>query len=190
MLAPLLRLSRAGDLIRCHWWRCLAYFGFALAALLLIATPARPLWPAQTLLRAMHADTSASTLLRRIWTVYSVYGARADGFAPVRAILPPDSKTLGLVTFDDLETSLWRPFGSRRIIHVTHEDDARSLRHQGIELVLVSEYIVTDHQKSTLHDWLGRFNAEVVTSLDLTLRATRGPSRWHLVRLRTAEEAE
>lgn len=190
LVAPVLRLPRAGELIRRRWWRGVAYLGFALAALLLIATPARPLWPAQTLLRALHADTSASPLLQRIWTVYSVYGARADGFGPVRSILPPDLKVLGLVTFDDPETSLWRPFGSRRIMHVTLADDAKSLRSRGIGQVLVSEYIVTDHLKSTIPEWLARFDAEVVTSMDLSLRASRGPSRWHLVRLRPVNGAE
>lgn len=189
LLIPVLRLPRAGELIRRRWWRGLAYLGFALAALLLIATPPRPLWPAQTILRAIGADSSTSPVLRRIWTVYSVYGMRADGFAPVRAILPPDLKVLGFVSFDDPETSLWRPFGARRIIHVCHHDDVALLRREGINYVLVSEYIVTQHQGSTLSEWLTRFDAEVVTSLDLTLRATRGPSRWHLVRLRQPDDS-
>ena len=184
LLAPVLCLPRASELLRRRWWKGLAMLGFILAALLVIITPSRPLWPAQTLLRALHADTTDTSLLRRVWTVYSVYGARADGFAPARAILPPDSKVLGMVTFDDPETSLWRPFGSRRIIHVTGQDDAQSLRHRGVDLVMVSEYIVTHHQNLTMPEWLARFDAEVVTSLDLTLRATRGPTRWHLVRLR------
>ncbi len=190
LLAPVLRLKRATDLLDRPWWRCLALFGFALAALVLVASPARPLFPAQTILRALNADSSPSPFLQRIWTVYSVYGARADGFAPMRAVLPPDLKVLGLVTFDDPETSLWRPFGSRRIRHVTRDDDARSLRRMGVEHVLVSEYFVTNHQASTIPEWLARFDAEIVTSLDLPLRAGRGPSRWHLVRQRPAEVAE
>ena len=183
LLAPVLRLPRASELVRRPWWRHLARLGFIIAALLVIVTPSRPLWPAQTLLRAMHAESTSSAMLRRIWTVYSVYGGRADGFAPVRAILSPDVKVLGMVTFDDPETSLWRPFGSRRIIHVTHTDDAQSLRCQGIQQVLVSEYILTS-QATTLQQWLARFDAEVLTSLEFPLRAARGPTRWYLVRLR------
>ena len=183
MLAPVLCLPRASTLLRCPWWRHLAMLGFFLAALLLIATPPRPLWPAQTLLRAIHADTSSSPLLQRVWAVYSVYGARADGFAPARAKLPSNLKVLGLVTFDDPETSLWRPFGSLRIRHVTHEDDGQSLRDNGIELVLVSEFVVTTHEGITMEQWLSRCDAKILSSFDLTLRATRGPTRWHLVRL-------
>ena len=184
LVVPVLRLPRATVLLGRRWWRGVAMFGFALAALLLIAQPARPLWPAQTLLTAIHAEHSTSPWLRRIWVVYSVYGARPEAFAPMVAALPPHLKTLGLVTFDDPETSLWWPWGSRRIEHVTQADDAQSLRQRGVEWVLVSEYILTDHQQTTLPAWLARFDAEIVTSLDLPLRATRGPTRWHLVHLR------
>lgn len=183
LLAPILRLPRAAAVLRRSWWRRLAMLGYGLAAMLVIATPARPLWPAQTLLKTVNAENSTSRWLRRVWTVYSVYGARPDAFAPVRAILPPDLKVLGLVTFDDPETSLWWPWGSHRIMHVTEADDAKSVRTRGIEVVLVSEYILTDHQHTTISNWLSRFDAEIITSMDLPLRATRGPTRWYLVRL-------
>jgi len=187
LLAPVLCLPRAGELLRRRWWRRLAMGGFALAALLIIVTPARPLWPAQSLLRLFHADTSDSSILKRAWAVYSVYGERADGFAPVRAALPADLKLLGLVTFDDPETSLWRPFISLRIRHVTRSDNANTLREKNIGTVLVSEFIVSNNEKSTMNQWLTKYDAEVISSFDLQLRATRGPTRWHLVRVRAPE---
>ena len=186
MVAPLLCSARAGQLLKRGWWRGLVGLSFALAVLLLVVTPSRPLWPAQTVLRALGAGDDSTGWRRRAWTVYSVYGTRPDGFAPVREMLPPGIENLGLVTFDDPETSLWRPFGARRIVHVTRTDDAGSVRRQGIEYVLVSEYILEVHQQRTLAEWLARFDGEVVGSLDLSLRATRGPTRWHLVRLRPA----
>jgi hypothetical protein len=186
LLAPLLRLRRAERLLKHAWWRGLAFVSFAMAALLLVVTPPRPLWPAQTVLRALDADKSASSIMKRVWTVYSVYGDRSDGFKPVRDMLPPKIETLGLVTFDDPETSLWKPFGSRRIKHVPHSDDAVALRHRGINLVLVSDYILEVHQNATIDEWVARYDGEIVNSLDLTLRASRGPTRWHLVRIRPA----
>lgn len=184
LAVPILKLGSAAGLIRRRWWRGAALFASAISAGLLIITPPRPLWPAQTLLKAAGADQSASPILKRLWNVYSVYGNRADGFAPVRPLLPAGIKTLGFVTFDDPETSLWRPFGSIRIHHVTRKDDAKTLRDKGIEIVLVSEYILTDHQRSDIQAWLKQFDAELVDSFDLTLRATRGPTRWHLARIR------
>jgi hypothetical protein len=184
LVAPLLRTARASELVRRTWWRGLAVAMIALAILLIIATPARPLFPAQTLLDAWESRQGESGWLKRARTVYAVYGGRSDGFTPVRAVLPEGLRTLGLVTFDDPETSLWRPFGSRRVVHVTREDGAASLRERGVEYVLLSEYVLSGHQQRTLSDWLDQYDAEWVTSLELSLRATRGPTPWHLVRLR------
>lgn len=50
--------------------------------------------------------------------VYSVYRERAHAFEPALALTPPEVKRLGMVTFDDPEATLWRPYGSRRILHV------------------------------------------------------------------------
>jgi hypothetical protein len=189
LLAPVLRLSRAEILLKCGWWRGLAYLSFAMGAVLLIVSPPRPLWPAQTSLKALDADKSTSPLLKRVWTVYSVYGDRSDGFEPVRGMLSPEVKTLGLVTFDDPETSLWKPFGSRVIKHVPRSDDAAALRRSGIHHVLVSDYILEVHQNTTIDEWLARYDGEILHSLDLILRAGRGPTRWHLVRIRPDQPA-
>lgn len=184
LVAPLLCLPRAQFLLQCRWWRWLALGTFALAALLVIATPPRPLWPAQTVLKALKADVSSSRIMERVWTVYSVYGARSDGFAPVRAALPAGVTTLGFVTFDDPETSLWKPFGSRRIAHLTLADNAESTRKRGIEYALVSEYLLQETQATKMQEWLDRFDAEIVKSFDLSLRASVGSTPWHLVRIR------
>lgn len=184
MLAPALCLPQATKLLSCQWWRYLAIVVFLFAALLIIITPARPLWPARTLIRQFNGEAFSSPFLKRIWRVYSVYSDRADGFAPVLTSLPANLKVLGLVTFDDPETSLWRPFGSLRIEHITRADNTSSLRTRGIELVLVSEYIVVDQQCSSIKQWLLEHDSEILNSFDLSLRATRGPTRWHLVRVR------
>lgn len=183
LAVPLLRFQSASALLRKRWWRGTAILMSVITAGLVIITPPRPMWPAQTLLKAIGADQSESPVLKRVWNVYSVYGNRADGFAPVRPLLPPGIKTLGFVTFDDPETSLWRPFGSIRIHHVCRRDDAKVLRDKGVEFALVSDYILTQHQKTDLGAWLRQFDAKLIRSFDLTLRATRGATRWHLVRI-------
>ena len=81
-----------------------------MAAGLLIISPARPLFPAETLIGILVGHTAGSKSLARMEQVYSVYEHRNDAFAPVRAVLPSGLAVLGLVTYDDPETSLWRPF--------------------------------------------------------------------------------
>ena len=63
VLAPLLATTSASALTRQRWWRALALATFFMAALLLILSPARPLWPATKILRALHADQSPKSLL-------------------------------------------------------------------------------------------------------------------------------
>lgn len=185
LLLPLC-LTSAGheQLVMRRWWRKVVFLEFLIAAGLLIVSPARPLFPALTLVEKLQARQPDSHPPARMRAVYSVYGGRNDAFAPVRAVLPPGLKVLGMVTFDDPETSLWRPFGSRRILHVCRDDTPEETRRRGIHYVLVSSFVLSQDWNMSLDEWLARNNAEVVQRLSLELRAGRGPTDWFLVRLR------
>jgi hypothetical protein len=167
-----------------RWWRISVFAVFAAAAGMLIISPARPLFPAQRLLKKIQQHRPDSRLFTRMEMVYSVYGARGDAFAPVRAILPVDANPLGLITWDDPEASLWRPFGSRHILHVCLDDSPEATRQHGIKYVLVSSIILLQGKNMSLEEWLVRNNAELIQRLNLDLRASRGPTDWALVRLR------
>ena len=178
ILAPILTSAGAELLVRKRRWRSVALATFSLAALLLVLSPPRPLWPARTVLRAAGAETSSNKLLQRAWNVYSVYAQRRDVFRPVREVLPPDLKTLGLAAFNTPEASLWLPFGSRRILHIRENDTAEITRARGIEYVLVNPVTVRDTSA-----WLQRFNAEVVRKIPLQVTVRNEPVEWLLVRL-------
>jgi hypothetical protein len=141
------------------------------------------LFPALTLVEKLQARQPDSRLLARMREVYSVYRGRDDGFAPARAVLPPGLKVLGVVTFDDPETSLWRPFGSRRIEHVCPQDTPADLKQGGVEYILVREELLAPWFKCSLDDWLKQMNARVVQKIPLNLRASRGALDWYLVQL-------
>ena len=182
LLLPLLLAGGGHEwLVKKTWWRAAAFAVFLFAAGLLIVSPARPLFPIQTLLK--NARLPDSHLFARIQEVYTVYGRRNDGFAPARTILPPGLKVLGMVTFDDPETSLWRPFGSRRIEHVCPGDTAADLKARQIEYILLREQAVGQWFNRPLEVWLQQMNSSVVTKIPLNLRASAGPLDWDLVRL-------
>lgn len=184
LLAPVLAWTAQRDLFRQQWWRLAAAGAFFLAAVLVVINPARPLWPALSTLRVLGADRASGGLLKRTWTVYSVYGRRADGFAPARALLPAEANPLGLITFDDPETSLWRPFGSRRVLHICSGDGPEKTKERGIKYVLLNASLVKSHDEMALERWLSQNDAQAVRQLSLDLRAGRGPSDWVLARLR------
>lgn len=184
LLLPLLLSGRAqAELCRRRWWRMLAAGVFLLAALLVIVTPSRPLWPAQTILGALVKAHPNQPLLQRALTVYSVYSIRADGMAPLREKLPATEKVIGLVTFDDLETSLWIPFGQRRFQHVAPGDTREDLLKQGIHCVAINSEWFPVRTKMSVEEWLQKFGGTIETTVPLRLRAGRGEFNWHIVRL-------
>ena len=183
LLPPVLVCAGHEWVVTRRWWRISAFAVFIMAAGLLVVSPARSLFPALTLVEKLQARRPDSRLLARLREVYFVYRGRNDGFAPVRALLPPDLKVLGMVTFDDPETSLWRPFGSRRIEHVCSGDTAVELKQRGIEYILVREEVLGLWFKCQPNDWLKRMNAQVIQTIPLNLRASRGAMDWYLIKL-------
>jgi hypothetical protein len=101
----------------------------------------------------------------------------------VRSLLPPDWKVLGYLAYDDPETSLWRPFGSRRIEYVDLGDTAADLKARGVEYILLRGQLLEQWFNCPLDDWLKQMNAQVVAKIPLDLRASTGPLDWYLVRL-------
>jgi len=183
LAVPLLVGPVAGRIFSARGWRLAAGLAMASSALLLVLSPQRPLWPANTVLSATDAAHSSHHLLQRVAKVYSVYGGRADVFDSVLAVLPPAANPLGLVTFDEPEAALWRPFGSRRILHVSKNDSAEYVRAQGIRYVLVSEEFLNNHMHTDAADWLARFHATSLAEFSLPIHAGHTPEQWLLTRL-------
>ncbi len=182
LLPLLLRAPAHEQLLKKFWWRASAFLVFIIAAGLLIISPARPLFPVRAILAKLEAGHPNSKLAARIEEVYSVYRDRNHAFAPVLAILPPESHVLGLITYDDPETSLWQPFGSRQIVCLKPPDTADWLKSQGVRYILAKSTRFGDRFPD-LNDWLKKMNAQVVQKLELNLRAGTGPLEWDLIEL-------
>ena len=184
LLLPFFLANPAHEqLVKQRWWRLSAFAVFLLAAGLLIISPARPLFPVGKFLEKIHAAAARHSAASRIETVYSVYAVRNDAFARAREMLPPGLKILGLETYDDPETSLWRPFGSREIKHVSPSDTAADLKARGIEYILVKTEGFEGRFGCPPENWVARMDARVVQKISLRLRAGEGPADWWLVKL-------
>jgi hypothetical protein len=164
------------------WWRASAFAVFALAAGLLIISPARPLFPAGVLLAKLQSGHSNSNLAARVEEVYSVYRDRNHAFAPTLAILPPGTTTLGFITYDDPEASLWQPYGSRHVVCVKRDDTAAWLKAQGVQYILAKSTLFGDRFPD-FNAWAKRMNAAIVRRIPLNLRAGIGPVQWYLIEL-------
>jgi len=182
LLAPALLLGLGQErIVRRRWWRCLAGAMVILTFPVLIVTPGRPLWPAESLLSWLAARNPESRLIGRAIKVYHVYGIRSDPLADLRARLPP---TLGQVGFmgapDDTDISFWRPFGSRRVDHILIGDSPGQIRSRGIEYAVIGGLNLALHQ-TTIETWIGRTGAKVLATTSVTVKVSEGPQAWYLV---------
>jgi hypothetical protein len=182
LLAPMLAGKVAGGIFRLRAWRIASFIVLAIAGLLLIFSPPRPLLPLVPLLKQFDAENSPYKSLRRIWYVYYVYDRRPESFAPVIQKLPSGASPLGFIGFDEPEAALWKPFGSRRIIHIVREDSAEQIRAQGLHYALVSEHFFGQHYPMKFDEWLAQNHASLMEEFKLRNHAGQEPEGWWLVR--------
>ncbi len=185
LLLPLL-LAGAGQsqIVRRAWWRSLAGGVLFLALVVLVLSPDRPLWPAQTILSGLAARHPNQHLISRALDVYTVYAKRSDPLADVRRLLPPKIKVVGFIgAADDCDISLWLPLGSRRVEHFLLSDPPERFRQEQIEYVVVGG-LNLQLCGTTLDAWRQKTGAELVASTSATLKLSEGPQAWHVVRFK------
>lgn len=180
VVAPLLFPRMQSLVMKRWWWRMGVTLVLLAASALVVLNPARPLWLPQHTLPVLRKLGLPEGLATRAESVYRVYGDRATAFSSVVSQLPSDAKVLGMVTFDQPEAALWRPFGERRIVHVRRTDTAESLRDRGVRYVLAGEDTPMQAFDQSLEDWVERLNARLVRSFTITLRVQKGPEEWYL----------
>ncbi|MBI5775063.1 MAG: hypothetical protein HZA89_15160 [Verrucomicrobia bacterium] len=184
LLALVLLLPAQDYLARRRWWRGLAVAVSGAALLVIVVTPSRPLWPAQTVLGWFSAAWPESQFVQRAARVYTVYAGRADSLAPLRRFVPPDANVLGFLSNgNEPETSLWRPLGGRRVVLILPGDDIELLRQRGVEYVVISSAGLKRLFGQTVEEWCGHHRARVLASQSLTLLASQGERPWHVVQL-------
>jgi hypothetical protein len=189
LLLPLLVVGREQvALVRQRWWRLLVVLVFLTAFVVLIVTPARPLWPAQTLLTKLLQAKPGDPLLTRALDTYAVYAIRWDPLAELRALLPPDLKVVGFLgTPDDLDISFWRPYGTRQVAQISLQETAEQIRARKLQYAIVSGAHFEYEGAAvgiTFKDWLSRVRAEVETNTTATVTVSAGPKPWYLVKFK------
>jgi hypothetical protein len=184
LLLPLvLTMPGTVGVVKSAWWRALVWANFLLAVPVVVLTPGRPLWPAQTILSRLHAAHQTSHAIARALDVYKIYSIRSDPLASVRALVPESVKTIGFMgAEDDIDISLWRPFGSRRVEHVLLSDLPEEIQRRKIEYIVVGGFNLK-LRGTTLEDWLGRVRADLIAKTDATVKVSEGSQAWYVVRL-------
>jgi hypothetical protein len=184
LLLSLLLLRNQIQLTKSLWWRSVLCLALLLAFPVVIVTPGHPLWPAQSVLAELDKVKPGNRLITRARQVYTVYSARSDSLAAVRALLPPGLKVVGFMADgDDMDVSLWRPYGQRRVEHILLTDSPAQIRERKIEYVVVGGAHLKANE-TNLSDWLDRTGAELVASTTATVKVVEGSQPWYVVRLK------
>jgi hypothetical protein len=178
LLLPLVLTPAQGFLVRQRWYKALAICVGLIAFMAVILTPSRPLWPAARFFDWAADRFPQSVLMAHAKTVYRVYRARNDLFAGLRASIPESVSVIGLIEGgDDAETSLWRPFGARRVVLLGAADRIAELN---LEWLVVKDRLC-GHQKDDFDEWLRRTGGTLIARQKVTEKAGSGPEQWSVV---------
>ena len=179
LLLPFLVHPSQDAWVRPRWRQLLAAGVGVMALVVLILTPARPLWPTRPVLRWLSGLLPGNVIIARAQRVYDVYGHRNDAFASLRAQIPNSVSTIGVIDdMDDMECSLWRPFGERTVV------DLGALQMNALpdlEWVVVKDDLVTNQYQS-FEQWMGKTGGTIISSQMITAKVHIGPERWSLLR--------
>jgi hypothetical protein len=175
-------------LTRRPWWRWLVLSVMCLAALLLLISRDRPLFPAQTIIGWLQQERPDSKFVARIAHSYSGTPDSGNQRIFLRTNLPPDEPVIGYATIDGMaEPAMWLPFGRRRVERVLASDTSRQLLLSGINYVVVEENIFRG-TNDNIQQWLSRYDAITVKEWTFLADPYQPPNHFYLVRLRQPSE--
>jgi hypothetical protein len=179
LLLPLLLNPAQSFLVRQRWYGALAVCASAIAVVAVILTPSRPLWPAESFFAWAVGHAPNNVVMARARMVYSVYRSRNDLFASLRQNIPGSVSVIGLVEgTDDLESSLWHPFGARRVVNVLEGDRNQELN---LHWLVVKDVVIGGGRPEAFDQWLQRDGGTLVARESLIEKAGVGPDTWSVV---------
>jgi len=151
---------------------------------LMILCPERPLFPAHAVSTILAKNHVPAEIVARYDQVYSVYSARADAFKELTALIPPRERAIGFLQIgNDPEASLWRPFGTRKVVEVTPEDSIEQVKARGIHFAVVGQDALAIRYHTTVAFLVAKWSASLVVEKSIILTAHRGPETWYMLRI-------
>src|SRR5260370_17479588 len=114
-------------------------------------------------------------MIARALSVYTVYADRSDPMAEVRALLPKELTVVGFMAdADDIDVSLWRPFGQRRVEHILLSDSPEQIRQRHVQYVVIGGFNLAQNGIS-LEALLRLTGAELLATTTATLQVSHRP---------------
>lgn len=137
IITPLLRLPSFRSVVRARWWKIAAILVMLYTAVPLVLSRVRPLLPWRTLLTTLAHLQPEKALWTNALTALENRKVRVDYFKQAREAIPPEERTIGLLSSLCREATLWMPFGSRLVLNVLPGDTIEVVRAKGIRYVVL-----------------------------------------------------
>jgi len=179
MLLPFFLSPAQSFLVRRRWYKTLAVCAGAIALAAVIFTPSRPLWPAESFLNWAADRFPGNAVVARARNAYTVYRRRNDLFAGLRRSIPESVPAIGLIEGgDDAEASLWRPYGTRRVVHVLGVDRRAAPK---LPWLVVKDKLIGPENSRAFDGWLRQTGGVLISRQVVTSKSIVGPEQWSVV---------
>ncbi|MCX8497502.1 MAG: hypothetical protein ORN51_15075 [Akkermansiaceae bacterium] len=137
----------------------------------LIFNPNRPLLPVASL---ASQPGMPQAIKERISSVYEAYQNRATILMPLQQRIP-QGETIGFAGEGDHSAlGLFKPYGSRKVIHLT----PRSEDH--LNWIIGTTEGLEAHLKITLAEWKSKNQFEKIEEVQIVSKASGGPETWFI----------
>ncbi len=169
-------------------WRRLAVVVMMFTGFLVATSNERPLFPAQTIFKAVKSQFPYNEFLSDECVRYLESPCQVNDGRKINLhrMLPPDETVIGY--YDKVrsvdETAIWLPFGQRRVECQLPDDPPERLRALGIHYVVVNGPAATE-TFGNIERWMNRYDASLVDQYGFPtqFRQKTAPADFYLVRL-------
>jgi hypothetical protein len=160
------------------WWQWLVRGTMVLPVFLVIIYPGHPVLGLDAILGKVPLP-GGQYLRSTICGSYYRHAVLADGLSQVRAALPSNAQEIGLLGYYGCtQVSLWRPFGSRRIVQIYDALNPQRLP----EWLVVYDPGLKQAGLPSPGAWARRLQLEKISTTMITLDDRIGPEPWSIYR--------
>jgi hypothetical protein len=161
-------------------WKTAAGVAMASTVVMLIITPARPLWPATWFFSHLGERLSSPTL-QRASLGYSIYANRATALSPLRKALPAEAREVGFMNFAaGSEMPFWKPYGTMRVHHIRPDDSLSDPRLSGMRHLVIHRDNFDAVMGRSPDDWVQAQGGVITCRMPLQTIAQGNVSEWLL----------
>lgn len=169
--------------IRTRLWNALAAVAMLSTIVMLVLSPSRPLFPSAWVFAKLESSM-ASPVIRKAAAGYEVYRNRADSLGSLRDALPDTARTIAYMNyFTGPELPLWKPYGTRRVIHVPPGASRQWWDTQRVSHAVLSVRGFNEAFGMEPERWLESMGGRILFREHLQLLAKETPSEWWTIEL-------